>query len=478
MDPFDFTVIGGGSAGYAAARTAAALGMKTAVIDGADELGGLCILRGCMPSKTLIESANRALTLRRASEFGLNATVGQPDVPAIRARKRHLIEDFASYRQGQLQDGRFTLLRARASFEDAHTVLVSLINGEPSFSLRSHYFCIASGSVAHIPPVPGLDQTPFWTSDDILDTDSLPSSCIVLGGGAIALEMAHYLNALGTHVTLIQRSAQLLTGLDPEASQTLLHAYSARGIDCFCQTQIHRIGQSATGQKEIHFSSPTGDHHLVAEQLLVSLGRVPNTDSLGLANAHLELAGKKVVTQSTQQTNHPHIFAAGDVSSPLDVVHLAIQQGEIAARNAHRLHTQSSDPLEQMDYRLKLFGVFSHPQVAAVGSSEAELQAQNIPFLVASYPFDDHGKSMTMGETEGFVKMLAHAHTGEILGALCVGPEATELIHEVVVAMNFRATAAQFLAIPHYHPTLSEIWTYPAEDLADQIPSSTSTSAS
>jgi pyruvate/2-oxoglutarate dehydrogenase complex dihydrolipoamide dehydrogenase (E3) component len=471
MNHFDFTVLGGGSAGYAAARTAAALGMKTAVIDGADELGGLCILRGCMPSKTLIESANRALTLQRASEFGLAATVGTPDITAIRDRKRHLIADFAGYRQGQLQDGRFTLHRAQASFQDAHTLAVTPINGDPAFSLSSAFICIATGSVPNLPPIPGLAETGYWTSDDILDTDTLPKSCIILGGGAIALEMAHYLNALGTQVTLIQRSGQLLNGLDPDASSTLLKAYRARGMDCYCDTQIQQIQLTADGQKEVHFTTPEGAHRVAAQQILVSLGRSPNTASLNLTNAGIATKGQKIIAHPTQQTSQPHLFAAGDVASPLDVVHLAIQQGEIAARNAHRLHTQSAEPLEQMDYRLQLFGVFSHPQVAAVGASEADLHSAGTPFISASYPFDDHGKSMTMGETEGFVKMLAHAHTGEILGALCVGPEATELIHEVVVAMNFRATAAQFLAIPHYHPTLSEIWTYPAEDLADQVTS-------
>lgn len=473
MNTFEFTVIGGGSAGYAAARTAAALGMKTAVIDGAAELGGLCILRGCMPSKTLIESANRALTLNRASEFGLTATVGAPDIVAIRDRKRLLIEDFASYRQGQLNDGRFVLHRAQAAFLDAHTIEVTPLDGTPTFSLRSDYFCIATGSVANVPPIPGLAETGYWTSDDILDADSLPKSCIILGGGAIALEMSHYLSALGTQVTLIQRSDQLLNGLDPEASQVILKAYRSRGMDCYCGTQIQQVSRTADGHKEIRFTSAAGDHHIVAEQILVSLGRIPNLSSLDLPRANVAVEDKKITAQATQQTSQPHLFAAGDVASPLDVVHLAIQQGEIAARNAHRLHTQNEEPLEQMDYRLRLFGVFSHPQVAAVGASEEELKEKKIPYLTANYPFDDHGKSMTMGETEGFVKMLAHAETGEILGALCVGPEATELIHEVVVAMHFRSTAATFITIPQYHPTLSEIWTYPAEDLADQIAAAT-----
>ena len=153
---------------------------------------------------------------------------------------------------------------------------------------------------------------------------------------------------------------------------------------------------------------------------------------------------------------------------PLDVVHVAIQQGEIAARNAQTLLAGHSE-LESMDYRLLLLGVFSHPQVAVIGGTEASLAERGVPFIAASYPFADHGKSMVMGETDGFVKMLADPHTGEILGASVVGPEATELIHEVSVAMHFRSTVKQFISVPHYHPTLSEIWTYPAEELADML---------
>jgi pyruvate/2-oxoglutarate dehydrogenase complex dihydrolipoamide dehydrogenase (E3) component len=168
----------------------------------------------------------------------------------------------------------------------------------------------------------------------------------------------------------------------------------------------------------------------------------------------------------TQQTSQPHIFAAGDVCGPFEVVHIAIQQGEVAARNAARLLAGGPEPLEQMDYRLKLFAVFSDPEVAVVGQGEAELRGQGVAFRAASYPFADHGKSLCMGETDGFVKLLAATGTGEILGGACVGPHAAELIHEIVVAMRFRATAAQLASTPHYHPTLSEIWTYPAEELA------------
>ncbi|MEN3939738.1 NAD(P)/FAD-dependent oxidoreductase [Prosthecobacter sp. SYSU 5D2] len=466
---FDFIVIGGGSGGYAAARTAHALGLSVAVIDGAEELAGLCILRGCMPSKTLIESADRNLSIRRAAEFGLQAQAQGADIRAIRDRKRTLIADFASYRQKQLEDGRFALYRGFASFIDPHTVEVQPRDDSATFQVTGKTFCIATGSVPSVPPIPGLAETGFWTSDDVLDTDTLPESFAVLGGGAIALEMAHYLEGVGRKVTVIQRSDQFFSGLDPECSAVIEKAYTHRGITCHLGTSIHKVtAGEGDGKKHISYRHGDTERTLSVDQILVALGRSAATDGLNLEAAQVGLTKKKITIRPTMQSSQPHIFAAGDVCSPLDVVHIAIQQGEIAARNAHRL-IQGQPVEEEMDYRLLLFGVFSHPQVAAVGASETDLKEAGTPYVSASYPFDDHGKSMCMGETEGFVKMLAHRQTGEILGATCVGPHATELIHEVVIAMHYRAKVQEFMMIPHYHPTLSEIWTYPAEECAEAV---------
>lgn len=464
---FDFAVIGGGSAGYAAARTAAAAGLSTVVIDGAEVLSGLCILRGCMPSKTLIESANRNLSIRRASEFGLAAQGSAPDIKAIRDRKRVLIDDFASYRQGQLQDGRFALVRGYARFTGPNALEVKLRDGSGTETIEFKAACVATGSHVSVPPMPGLKETGFWTSDEILDTAELPESFIVLGGGAIALEMAHYLDGMDRKVTLIQRSKHLLTSMDKECGETVAAAYQHRGIDVHCGTAVTQVEKTATG-KRITFEQDGQTISVEAAEILVATGRSAATEGLACEAAGVKLNGPKIAVDKFMRSSVPHIFAAGDVCSPLDVVHIAIQQAEIAASNA-AAQIRGEKATGVMDYRMTLFGVFSHPEVASVGASEKELEEAGTPFAAASYPFNDHGKSMVMGETEGFVKMLAHRESGEILGASVVGPHATEIIHEVVVAMAFRSTARQFLAIPHYHPTLSEIWTYPAEEVADVV---------
>lgn len=462
---FDFVVIGGGSAGYAAARTAVAQGLSTAVIDGAETLGGLCILRGCMPSKTLIESADRNLSIRRAAEFGLSAQPGAPSIEAIRDRKRTLIDDFASYRQGQLGDGRFTLVRGHAQFSGPNSLEVKLRDGGTSETIEFKTACIATGSHVAVPPMPGLKETGFWTSDDILDAETLPSSFIVLGGGAIALEMAHYLDGVDRKVTLIQRGTNLLSMMDKECGKVVADAFVRRGIAVHCGTTVMKVEKTSTG-KRVVFGSGDEIVEVVADEILVATGRTAATGGLDCESAGVTLSGPKIVVDDQMRTTTGHIFAAGDVCSPLDVVHIAIQQGEIAAMNAAAL-IQGKAVAGTIDYRLALFGVFCTPEVAGVGRSEQELEKAGVPYAAASYPFNDHGKSMVMGETDGFVKMLAHRESGEILGASVAGPHATELIHEVVVAMSFHCTVRQFLAIPHYHPTLSEIWTYPAEELSD-----------
>ena len=264
-------------------------------------------------------------------------------------------------------------------------------------------------------------------------------------------------------MTIIQRSPQLLKGTDLDVAEALAEGLRHHGIRVFTGTKLLSAARTAAG-RSVTFSDANGEHTITAERILHTLGREPNLDGLDLAAAGITKPGRPHVLP-TQQTSQPHIFAAGDVAGPYEIVHIAIQQGEIAARNAARV-LGGGGVLEESDYRLKLYGIFSEPEVAVVGASEGELQDAGIAFRSAKYPFNDHGKSLCMGETDGFVKLIASTETGEILGGAVVGPHASELIHEIVVAMHFRSTAAQLAAVPHYHPTLSEIWTYPAEELA------------
>ena len=464
MREFDFVAIGGGSAGYAAASLVAKAGFKVAVIEGGETVGGLCILRGCIPSKTLLATAANASAVRSAHHYGVKAAFQGVDGHFMQARKRLLIDDFAGYRRGQLESGRFTFLRGRAQFIDTHTVSVKTNNAD--HTIRGRTFLISTGSVISMPPIPGLDAVGYLDSDGMLESAKIPESVTVLGGGAIALEAASFYAGVGSRVTLIQRSSRVLKNLDPDVSEAVMEAMRKQGIRIETGVEVRACRADPTG-KVVQCARASGVFDVVSAEIVSALGRVPATSGMGLSSAGVAIEGARVHINQTQQTSAPHIFAAGDVCGPLEVVHLAIQQGEVAARNACRLMSASNEPLEQMNYDLKLIAVFSEPAVASVGLSEAEASLAGIPFLSASYPFGDHGKSMVEGHTDGFVKLVVHADTRRIIGAAVVGPQAAEIIHEIVVAMHFKATAGELAKVPHYHPTLSESWTYPAEDLSE-----------
>jgi pyruvate/2-oxoglutarate dehydrogenase complex dihydrolipoamide dehydrogenase (E3) component len=463
MTQYDLAVIGGGSAGYAAAATAARVGLTTICIEGGAEVGGLCILRGCMPSKTILESANRFITLRRAAEFGLSTGQIGFDAEVIRNRKRKLITEFASYRQSQLENAKFEFVRARASFiSPSRLHLVKLEGGEQEIAFRSAV--IATGSELNLTDIPGLADVPFLHSDLALDSDRVPRSVTILGGGAIALEFTHFYNALGSKVTVIQRSPQFLKEVDNEVAGALIEALRSRGVEMISGTKLIKVA-AENEEKAVYFLQEGVQQRVAADELFYALGRRPATRGLNLEAAGVELTPNgAVVVNDRMQSTQPHVFAAGDVAGLHEVVHIAIEQAIVAVNNAQRL--LHGEELGKMDYRLRLFAVFTQPQLAFVGLTEREAREQNIPIRTASYPFSDHGKSLVRGEPEGFVKLIAREQSREILGGAVVGPEGAELIHEIVVAMYFRATATQLAGIPHYHPTLSEIWTYPAEELA------------
>ena len=456
---YDFICIGGGSAGFNAARVAAGLGKKVAVIDGARQLGGLCILRGCMPSKTLIYAAEILHHAQHAGRFGLQVTGARADMPAVHARKKRIIADFARYRVDALKGGKFDLFRAYAEFIDPHTLRLS--DGR---MLRGNHFLLGTGSKVSMPPVPGLREARAWTSDDVLDLDFLPQSVLVLGGGIVACELAQYLHRMGSRVTLIQRSPNILRDHSEEASTVVQKSFVDEGIELFTDTKLQSVASGKAGftVKFLHngqLVTRRGAH------LFNALGREPNTAKLGLTAAGVKTRPDgQVIINRWQQSSAPHIYAAGDCSGPHEIVHIAIAQGELAARHAAKVKG-----LKPVDFSLLLNVVFTDPQLATIGALERDLDARGVKYLVASYPFNDHGKSILMEANYGYVKVLAEPKRGRILGAEIVGKDAGELIHAFSTPLAMRATVRDMLRAPWYHPTLAEIITYPLEEIAGRL---------
>jgi pyruvate/2-oxoglutarate dehydrogenase complex dihydrolipoamide dehydrogenase (E3) component len=445
------------AAGYAAARTARDAGADVAIVD-QGPLGGLCILRGCMPTKTILRSAEVAALLRRAKEFGLSPVSAQADLSAIVDRKDRLVRKFADYRIQQLRDPRLTLYQSRAVFRSPHEITV----GDTVLSAGS--FILATGSRPSEIPIPGLAEAGYFTSDTILDLRAQPGSLTVLGDGAVALELGQFLARLGTRVTILQRGRTLLSEMDEDVGRALEAASIDEGIEVVTGAQLLRVTHDGRG-KTLWVMKDGRERSYVGEEILQALGRQPNIEGLHLDLAEVTFDGGRIVVDGAMRTSQAHIYAVGDVNDVTPIVHLAIQQGEIAAYNA----THPGRPAKELDHRRDVEVVFTDPQVAVVGLNEAVCRTGEIPSLTASYPFADHGKALCLSATHGFVKLLCAPPTGELLGAQIVGPEAGELIHELIAVMYYHETAADLLRMPHYHPTLAEIVTYPAESIVERL---------
>jgi pyruvate/2-oxoglutarate dehydrogenase complex dihydrolipoamide dehydrogenase (E3) component len=463
---FDVVVIGGGSAGFAAGRTASSLGGRVAIVEGAKVVGGLCILRGCMPSKALLESGHRWHAIERAEEFGLDAKPLGPDMPRIQARKQRLIDEFAGHRREQLEEGKFTFLRGDASFLDPHALLLEKADGAKEL-VTGRTFILASGSVIQDVEIPGLKETGYWTSDTALETTHIPKRLAVLGGGVVAVELGQFFSRVGAQTTLLQRSRHVVGSYDEDVSIELERAFAAEKLELVTGVKLLEVSKTAEGKK-ITYLCGEMKKELVVDEILYALGRVPALKELKLENAGLG-NGACIQTFPTMATAARHIFAAGDVVGRHEVVHIAIQQGEIAARNAMRVVRGDKGEPEKIDYRLKTLVTFTDPEVALVGLTEKEAQREGIAYVTAQYPFNDHGKSMIGGHEFGFVKLMAEKTRGEIIGAQIIGPHASDMIHEIIAVMYYRGTVQDLAVMPHYHPTLAEIVTYPAEQLVEKL---------
>jgi pyruvate/2-oxoglutarate dehydrogenase complex dihydrolipoamide dehydrogenase (E3) component len=395
--------------------------------------------------------------------------------------------------------------------------------------ITARNFVIATGSALAPSPLPQLEELNCLNSDSAVKLKRLPKSLIMLGGGAVAVEFAQFFARFGVEVTLVQRSPHILHEFDSDAAEVLEEVFRREGMKVYTGTKLLDAGMSEDRRRTSNIEHPSssleskGEAHLAhqestlrfdamgakdkrrtsnfqrptsnieskggapvarhesslkevsfeyegkvvsvrAEEVFFALGRVPNIAELRLDEIGIKVEFRRIVTNAQMQTSQPHIYAVGDCAGLHEIVHIAVQQGESAAQNI--AHPRA---MKSMDYRLLTEVVFTEPQVAAVGMSEKRAQVRNIPYLVASYPFNDHGKSLIMEAKDGFVKLLADPMTGEILGGSCVGPAGGELIHEIIAAMHKRMTVEELAAMPHYHPTLAEIWSYPAEELAEQV---------
>ncbi|MFQ5580734.1 MAG: dihydrolipoyl dehydrogenase family protein [Nitrospiria bacterium] len=453
MKTFDVMVIGAGSAGRYGAQAAAKFGAKVGLVE-TGPFGGLCILKGCMPTKAYLRSSDLIGLMKKAPRVGVypGKMVGLR-FDEIKERKDRLIREMADYAKDAVEKNpNITLLSGKARFLSKNVLQV----GRTNYSCEK--FLIATGSRVVIPPFPGLEKAGYITSDEALELKTLPQSLVMLGGGAEALEFGQFFNRMGTKVILLQRSSHILSGEDPDIGIALGDYLREDGIDLHTSVRVLNIEKTGTRRK-VSFVSEGNKKIVEAEMVMVATGRTGNVEELHLDQAGVDLYDKGIKVNDFLQTSNENIYAAGDVTGILQVVNMATYQGTIAGKNLVK------GPLDKTDTRVIPRAVFSDPEVARVGLSEREADAQGIAVRVGKFPFNDLGKAIVTDRMEGFIKILADPEGGEILGVQILGAEASNLIHQGAVAMHFRSTLSEYARISHIHPTLAEIMLYLVEDM-------------
>lgn len=453
---YDLVILGSGSTAFAAALRAAELG-KTVAMTEDRTVGGTCVNRGCLPSKNLIEAAKLAYDARHPRYPGLTPADLRPDFRALVAQKDAVIHEYRDkkYRSLVDQSDTITIVEGTVRFLDPHTLAVG------DQRLAGDQFLVALGSGQVVPPIDGLDQVSYLTSDLLTSGESqelhvLPASLIIVGGGYIALELGQMFSRFGTRVTLLQRGDQLLAhGYEPEVGQALQDLFVKEGIAVRTRTAVRRVRQE--GADVVVATSRDGrPHELRAERLLIATGRRPNTTGIGLEEIGVRLdAQGAVVVDQHLRTSVPHIWAAGDVIGRETESQMATpvgaHDGSIVAHNA-----LSGDAPRQVDHRVIPRAIFTDPQVGLVGMTEEEAIAAGHRCWCNTVPLTLVPRAGAIHDTRGLIKMVADADTGEVLGVAMVGANAGEVIHEAAMGLRFRATLDDYIDLLHVYPTMAE----------------------
>ena len=444
---YDIGILGGGAAGLTTAAGCAQAGAKTLIIEKEKNLGGDCLHYGCVPSKTLIRSARVYHLLKHTKKFGLPPV----DVPPIQfsliARRIQNVIDTI-----QVHDSpeRFCKLGAAvqtgsATFLDEHQVILN--NGT---RVSADKWVIATGSRPAIPPVPDLDTVPYLTNKTIFSLQELPASMIILGGGPIAVEMAQAFARLGTKITLLQRSGQILSKEDPDLAGMVQKQLEAEGVQIRTNTTIVRVSPK-NDMVRVNIKNAEGKLLLFeAEKLLVALGRTPNISDLGLEQAGVESTPKGIITDDRLRTSRKHIFAAGDVLGKYLFTHAAGYEGGIVVSNLvfHLPRT--------VDYSLMPWCTYTDPELAGIGYTEKRALAENISYKVITEEFGANDRAQAEGEETGILKLILNAKEKPI-GVQIFGPHAGELLGEWVTFFNNGAKLSTLASSVHPYPTLAEI---------------------
>jgi dihydrolipoamide dehydrogenase len=441
---FDIIVIGGGTGGYVAAIRAAQLGAKALLIE-KDQLGGTCINRGCIPTKAMLADAELYDHAKRSSVLKMEGL--RVDMKQLLLRKSEVVKRMATGVQFLIRNNGITFSQGKAKFIDRTTIEVEGEKGREEF--KSQRTIIATGSVSAQIPNVDIDDKVILTSTEMLELSSIPKELIIIGGGVIGMEFACLFNSLGSEVTVIEMLPEIISTEDEEIIRGLTTLLKKRDIQIHTETKV-KEAKVKKGRAEVTVVNKEGKEVLYkAEKALMAVGRSPFTNGLGLEKINIAFNGRFIKVNEKMETNIPGIYAIGDVTGRQMLAHKASAEGIAAAENALGHNTK-------VDYSKIPNCIYTFPEVASVGMTEKQARKNGLQVLVGRYPFQSNGRALAMGDSEGFVKVIADKDLGQVVGVHILGDHATDLIGGPVLAMALEVTAEEMGKTVQAHPTLTE----------------------
>ena len=454
---YDLVVIGAGPGGYVAAIRAAQLGLKTAIVE-RDQLGGICLNWGCIPSKALLKNAEIVSYFHRAKEFGLSFDNFHADYSVAMDRSRKIVERMTKGVGYLLRKNKIEVLQGTGTLQGDGVVEIA----PQGQRLKAKNLIIATGARPRtIPPLP-VDGEGVITSREAIALAELPSSVVIVGGGAIGVEFAYLYSTYGVKVTVVEVLPRLVPNEDEEISRVLERSFTKKGIQVMTGASVKGLDQGPEALA-VKVSKDGADQAIPCQKVLVAIGVQPNSDKLGLESAGVATDRGYVAIDGNMRTNVAGVYAIGDITGKLALAHVASAQGVAAAEHMAGIETQP------LDYTGMPRATYCHPQVASFGLTEAQAKEQGYQVKVGKFNFQASGKAMAMGETEGLAKLVADSRYGELLGGHLIGAEVTELLGELSMTKMLEGTTLELGWVVHAHPTLSEMLKEAALDAQGRV---------
>jgi len=449
-EQFDVTIIGSGPGGYVAAVRAGQLGLKAAIVEKDNRLGGTCTLRGCIPTKQMLMSAHVFEQMKHAADFGVQASEIQLAFADVQKRKDKVVTKNSKGIEFLMKKNKVTVLKGTGKLALPGKVEVTGEDGQKQ-TIQTKAIIIATGSVVR--PIPGFetDGDRVVNSDQILELKDSPKSLIVMGAGAVGVEFASVYSRFGAETTVVELLPRLVPLEDEEVSKEFERSFRKRGVKSFVDTKLEKMEKTEKGVRVTGKTSKGDPVNLEAEMLLVAVGRMPYTSGLGLEGTRIKVEKGFIQVNEYMQTAESGVYAIGDVVPTPLLAHLASKEGIVAVE-----HIAGQKDVRPINLRLVPNCTYCDPEIASVGLTEAKARELGYKVKIGKFPFSASGKARILGEEEGFVKIVGEEKYDEILGVHIIGPHATELIAEACVAMQLESTADELGRTMHAHPTVAE----------------------